>query len=165
MSATTHAREPIENATEERKAPHLGQGDGAEPATSGDGAAAEKGSRGVRGAGQGDAPDAERSARATVTDSALLNFLIVVLGFGLCRAWIVFCLGAPLVFPAASPTRWIYLASGALCAAVVALVCRAGGNTIALMRRLLFRITPFALLASGNCGRRYRSKSAPAGTL
>ena len=47
MSATTHAREPIENATEERKAPHLGQGDGAEPATSGDGAAAEKGSRGV----------------------------------------------------------------------------------------------------------------------
>ena len=149
MSATTHAREPIENATEERKAPHLGQGDGAEPATSGDGAAAEKGSRGVRGAGQGDAPDAERSARATVTDSALLNFLIVVLGFGLCRAWIVFCLGAPLVFPAASPTHWIYLASGALCAAVVALVCRAGGNTIALMRRLLFRITPFALLASG----------------
>lgn len=82
-------------------------------------------------------------------DAALLNFLIVVLGFGLCRAWIVFCLGAPLVFPAASPTHWIYLASGALCAAVVALICRAGGNAIALMRRLLFRITPFALLASG----------------
>lgn len=82
-------------------------------------------------------------------DAALLNFLIVVLGFGLCRAWIVFCLGAPLVFPAASPTHWIYLASGALCAAVVALICRAGGSAIALMRRLLFRITPFALLASG----------------
>ena len=149
MSATTHAREPIENATEERKAPHLGQGDGAEPATSGDGAAAEKEPKGVGDAGQGDTPDAERSAHATVTDSALLNFLIVVLGFGLCRAWIVFCLGAPLVFPAASPTHWIYLASGALCAAVVALVCRAGGNAIARMRRLLFRITPFALLASG----------------
>ena len=82
-------------------------------------------------------------------DAALLNFLIVVLGFGLCRAWIVFCLGAPLVFPAASPTHWIYLASGALCAAVVALICRAGGSSIALMRRMLFRITPFALLASG----------------
>lgn len=84
-----------------------------------------------------------------MTDSALLNFLIVVRDSACARAWIVFCLGAPLVFPAASPTRWIYLASGALCAAVVALVCRAGGNTIALMRRLLFRITPFALLASG----------------
>lgn len=82
-------------------------------------------------------------------DAALLNFLIVVLGFGLCRAWIVFCLGAPLVFPAASPTHWIYLASGALCAAIVALICRAGGSSIALMRRMLFRITPFALLASG----------------
>lgn len=43
MSATTHAREPIENATEERKAPHLGQGDGAEPATSGDGARPRRG--------------------------------------------------------------------------------------------------------------------------
>lgn len=82
-------------------------------------------------------------------DATLLNFLIVVLGFGLCRAWIVFCLGAPLVFPAASPTHWIYLASGALCAAVVALICRTGGPSIALMRRALFRITPFALLASG----------------
>ena len=149
MSATTHAREPIENATEERKLRTSDRVMGG-ARNSGDGAAAERGSRGVRGRRTGATPRTrERSARATVTDSALLNFLIVVLGFGLCRAWIVFCLGAPLVFPAASPTHWIYLASGALCAAVVALVCRAGGNTIALMRRLLFRITPFALLASG----------------
>ena len=132
MSATTHAREPIEepieNATEERT----------------DDAARQAADCGTPAEGEG-----ETRRRRPVDDAALLNFLIVVLGFGLCRAWIVFCLGAPLVFPAASPTHWIYLASGALCAAVVALICRAGGSAIALMRRLLFRITPFALLASG----------------
>lgn len=132
MSATTHAREPIEgpieNTTEERT----------------DDAARQAADCGTPAEGEG-----ETRRRRPVDDAALLNFLIVVLGFGLCRAWIVFCLGAPLVFPAASPTHWIYLASGALCAAIVALICRAGGNAIALMRRLLFRITPFALLASG----------------
>ena len=132
MSATTHAREPIEepieNATEERT----------------DDAARQAADCGTPAEGEG-----ETRRRRPVDDAALLNFLIVVLGFGLCRAWIVFCLGAPLVFPAASPTHWIYLASGALCAAVVALICRAGGSSIALMRRMLFRITPFALLASG----------------
>lgn len=132
MSATTHAREPIEepieNATEERT----------------DDAARQAADCGTPAEGEG-----ETRRRRPVDDAALLNFLIVVLGFGLCRAWIVFCLGAPLVFPAASPTHWIYLASGALCAAIVALICRAGGSSIALMRRMLFRITPFALLASG----------------
>ena len=132
MSATTHAREPIEgpieNTTEERT----------------DDAARQAADCGTPAEGEG-----ETRRRRPVDDAALLNFLIVVLGFGLCRAWIVFCLGAPLVFPAASPTHWIYLASGALCAAVVALICRAGGSSIALMRRMLFRITPFALLASG----------------
>lgn len=132
MSATTHAREPIEgpieNTTEERT----------------DDAARQAADCGTPAEGEG-----ETRRRRPVDDAALLNFLIVVLGFGLCRAWIVFCLGAPLVFPAASPTHWIYLASGALCAAIVALICRAGGNAIALMRRLLFQITPFALLASG----------------
>lgn len=132
MSATTHAREPIEgpieNTTEERT----------------DDAARQAADCGTPAEGEG-----ETRRRRPVDDAALLNFLIVVLGFGLCRTWIVFCLGAPLVFPAASPTHWIYLASGALCAAIVALICRAGGNAIALMRRLLFRITPFALLASG----------------
>ncbi|MEC4183888.1 LuxR C-terminal-related transcriptional regulator [Adlercreutzia sp. R21] len=82
-------------------------------------------------------------------DTLVLDFLIIVLGFGLCRAWIVFCLGAPLVLPAAMPTHWVYLACGAVCAAVVALLCRKGGTAVAPVRRTLFRVTPFALLASG----------------
>lgn len=139
MSATTHAREPIENATEERAddaataRPHAGAAPTARFNAGADDTAHETADRGTSAEGEG-----PTHGRRPVDDAALLNFLIVVLGFGLCRAWIVFCLGAPLVFPAASPTHWIYLASGALCAAVVALICRAGGSSIALMRRLLF---------------------------
>ncbi len=101
---------------------------------------------------EGGAASASESAPAplgAVTDSAIVDFLIIVLGFGLCRAWIVFCLGAPLVLPAASPTHWVYLAAGALCALLVALVCRSGGPVVVRVRGLLFKITPFALLASG----------------
>lgn len=87
--------------------------------------------------------------RAPVTDSAILDFLIIVLGFGLCRAWIVFCLGAPLVFPAASPTHWVYLACGALCSLAVAALCRHGGPVEERVRGVLFKATPAALLASG----------------
>lgn len=93
----------------------------------------------------------ERPARAAlgdVADTAILDFLIIVLGFGLCRAWIVFCLGAPLVSPAASPTHWLYLACGAVCSLVVALLCR-GGARVAALRGVLFKVTPVALLASG----------------
>ncbi len=153
MSATTHAREPIRSATEER----AGSADAARPradaapatpatcfCAGANGTAQKTTDREKPAVGEG-----ETRGGRSVDDATLLNFLIVVLGFGLCRAWIVFCLGAPLVFPAASPTHWIYLASGALCAAVVALICRTGGPSIALMRRALFRITPFALLASG----------------
>lgn len=89
------------------------------------------------------------SATGAVDDRALLNFIVVVVGFGLCRAWIVFCLGAPLVSSGASPTHWIYLASGALCSLVVAGLCRKGGPVLAKVRTALFRITPVALLASG----------------
>lgn len=90
-----------------------------------------------------------RAALSAVDDALVLDFLIIVIGFGLCRAWIVFCLGAPLAFPQAAPTHWVYLACGALCAVVVALFCRKGGPVIAVARRVLFRIVPFALLASG----------------
>lgn len=87
--------------------------------------------------------------KATVGDTAILDFLIIVLGFGLCRAWIVFCLGAPLVFPGAAPVHWVYLACGAVCSLAVALLCRRGGPAVATMRGLLFKTTPLALLASG----------------
>lgn len=98
-------------------------------------------------------PRASESKKVTaplssVTDTVILDFLIIVLGFGLCRAWIVFCLGAPLACPQASPTHWLYLACGAVCSLVVALLCRSGTRVTAL-RGILFKTTPIALLASG----------------
>lgn len=89
-----------------------------------------------------------RTPLGAATDTAILDFLIIVLGFGLCRAWIVFCLGAPLVCPQASPTHWLYLACGAICSLVVALLCR-GGTRVTALRGVLFKATPVALLASG----------------
>ena len=133
MSAYTHAREHTETAAAATDKTAGAANAGASPAS----AMPEPEERTGRG------------SLGAVGDSAILDFLIIVLGFGLCRAWIVFCLGAPLAFPAASPTHWVYLAAGALCSAAVALVCRRGGAAIAAVRGLLFKITPAALLASG----------------
>ncbi len=88
------------------------------------------------------------SSLSAASDRDILDFLIVVLGFGLCRAWIVFCLGAPLVAPAAVPTHWIYLACGAACSLAIALACRRA-ERLAPVRRALFGIVAPALLASG----------------
>ena len=133
VSAYTHAREHTETAAAATDKTAGAANAGASPAS----AMPEPEERTGRG------------SLGAVGDSAILDFLIIVLGFGLCRAWIVFCLGAPLAFPAASPTHWVYLAAGALCSAAVALVCRRGGAAIAAVRGLLFKITPAALLASG----------------
>ena len=46
--------------------------------------------------------DATEGATDAERDSRTLDYLITVIGFGLCRAWIVFCLGAPLIAGAAS---------------------------------------------------------------
>ena len=110
--------------------------------------------RGLAGAGEGEAHDEGASLAQTghegqLSDKLVLDFLIVVLGFGLCRAWIVFCLGVPLVAPTAFPSHWMYLASGAVCSLAVAVACRPLGSRLAAVRRLLFRATPCALVASG----------------
>ena len=93
MSATTHAREPIGSATEER----AGSADAARPradaapatpatcfCAGADGTAQKTTDREKPAVGEG-----ETRGGQSVDDATLLNFLIVVLGFGLCRAWIV----------------------------------------------------------------------------
>lgn len=95
-------------------------------------------------------PSSSENARAPkISDGFILNFSILVLGFGLCRAWIIFCLGAPLISPDAAPSHWLYLASGALCSLVVALLCRRSSAPLSRMRTVLFRLTPVALAISG----------------
>lgn len=91
----------------------------------------------------------ESTPAPVISDGFILNFSILVLGFGLCRAWIIFCLGAPLIGPSAVPSHWLYLAAGALCSLIIALICRRSSAPISRARTVLFRTTPVALVASG----------------
>lgn len=93
--------------------------------------------------------NSESTPAPAISDGFILNFSILVLGFGLCRAWIIFCLGAPLIGPSAVPSHWLYLAAGALCSLTVALICRRSSAPINRARTVLFRTTPVALAASG----------------
>ena len=97
--------------------------------------------------GQAVAGSAE--AVAVERDTLTLDYLITVIGFGLCRAWIVFCLGAPLVAGAASSFTWAYLLFGALSALAVSFVVNRSGKREGTVRVALFRFTPVALAASG----------------
>lgn len=126
---------------------NVGTGAGAQEAT-GRRDAAEAPTPVVRARSAGEEPPAASSPLSAASDRDVLNFFIIVLGFGLCRAWIVFCLGAPLVAPAAVPTHWIYLACGAACSLAIALACRRA-ERLAPVSRVLFCIVPPALLASG----------------
>lgn len=82
-------------------------------------------------------------------DALTLDFLVTIIGFGLCRAWIIFCLGAPLVAGATNSRTWLYLAFGALSALVVAFAVNRNGKRETGMRVVLFRMTPLAVLAGG----------------
>ncbi|WP_232050874.1 LuxR C-terminal-related transcriptional regulator [Arabiibacter massiliensis] len=82
-------------------------------------------------------------------DTLILDFLLIVIGFGLCRTWIIFCLGAPLVAGATASLNWMYLAFGAITALAVSFVVNRNGSRSAKARVALFRLTPVALLASG----------------
>ena len=98
--------------------------------------------------------DAEDETAASVgsaeRDTLTLDYLVTIIGFGLCRAWIVFCLGVPLVAGARSSFSWLYLASGAVSALAVSLVARRrNAKRDESVRSVLVRLTPAALVASG----------------
>lgn len=93
--------------------------------------------------------DATEGATDAERDSRTLDYLITVIGFGLCRAWIVFCLGAPLIAGAASSFTWAYLLFGALSALAVSFIVNRSGKREGVVRVALFRLTPVALATSG----------------
>ena len=97
----------------------------------------------------GQAAEAAAETTSAERDSRTLDYLITVIGFGLCRAWIVFCLGAPLIAGAASSFTWAYLLFGALSALTVSFVANRSGKREGVVRVALFRATPVALAASG----------------
>lgn len=95
------------------------------------------------------AVEAAKETTAAERDSRTLDYLITVIGFGLCRAWIVFCLGAPLVAGATSSFTWAYLLFGALSALAVSFAVNRSGKREGVVRIALFRFTPIALVGSG----------------
>lgn len=82
-------------------------------------------------------------------DAITLDYLVTIIGFGLCRAWIIFCLGAPLVAGATASYNWMYLVFGALSALAVSFAVKRDGKRESAVRIVLMRFAPFALLASG----------------
>lgn len=97
-------------------------------------------------AGEASVPTA---ANAAERDALTLDYLVTIIGFGLCRAWIVFCLGAPLVAGATSSFSWLYLACGGASALAVSFVVNRCGTREKPVRVALFRLTPVALVTSG----------------
>ncbi len=81
-------------------------------------------------------------------DKMVLDSLIVVVGFGLCRSWIICCLVAPLGGETHSITNWVYLIFGALAALVVVLILKLFKNHVQHIRLLLFWVTGAALALS-----------------
>ncbi|MEG0303909.1 MAG: hypothetical protein RR953_11410, partial [Gordonibacter sp.] len=82
-------------------------------------------------------------------DGVTLDYLISVLGFGLCRAWIVFCLSAPLISPSANTSNWLYLVFGALAALAVSFVVKRLRTTVEWLRCALYRAALLTIVASG----------------
>jgi DNA-binding CsgD family transcriptional regulator len=84
-------------------------------------------------------------------DSDTLNYITVILGFGLCRAWIVLCLMIPLLSNV-SPTKvshapyWLYLAAGVLTALFVVFAVRRLRNKAQIIHRILYGACAFLLV-------------------
>ncbi|EJZ83947.1 hypothetical protein [Slackia piriformis] len=57
-----------------------------------------------------------RSSNKRGHDELLTSGAITTVGFGLCRAWIVFCLSAGVATSEPSGINWHFLAAGALAA-------------------------------------------------
>jgi DNA-binding CsgD family transcriptional regulator len=81
-------------------------------------------------------------------DSKALDYLIVIIGFGLCRAWIVFCLATPIVLGGSSVFNWLYLVIGSLTALAVAFLVKSIRFSVSNFRRELYRLTAVLLLLS-----------------
>jgi DNA-binding CsgD family transcriptional regulator len=73
------------------------------------------------------------------------SYLVSILGFGLCRAWIVFCLSIPLTNPRLTYS-WMFLLAGAIAALLIPLLTPYLRRGPRYLRLTLFRITAAFLL-------------------
>lgn len=90
------------------------------------------------------------SAKPAVPGRFSLDYLIVIVGFGLCRAWIVFSLSAS-VASLESRTDWVFLVAGAVAAALAALVMTRIVGSLARMHERLTEIMLGMVASSALC--------------
>lgn len=67
-----------------------------------------------------------KSTEPKTAPSRKANYFFTLLGFGICRAWIVICLASSTINAAIENANWLYLAMGAIAAALVALAADKG---------------------------------------
>ena len=90
-------------------------------------------------------------ASATSQESRpLIDCLLIVMGFGLCRAWIVSCLSAS-VASYSLRTDWVYLLAGAGAAALAAFAMTRYAGSLARMHEHLTDYMVGLILASIVC--------------
>ncbi|HBT95904.1 MAG TPA: helix-turn-helix transcriptional regulator [Coriobacteriia bacterium] len=81
-------------------------------------------------------------------DSKTLDYLVTILGFGLCFAWIVFCLSEPISAESGPMFNWLYLGSGAAAALLSALLTGGSRSDYIKERIFVYRATAVLTLLS-----------------
>ena len=81
-------------------------------------------------------------------DKKTLNYIVAIIGFGLCRAWIVFCLAATFLNSQMQGVNWLYLVSGAVAALFIAFSIKHLKNRVSHIRKTLYIATALCLLVA-----------------
>ncbi|WP_139651584.1 helix-turn-helix domain-containing protein [Raoultibacter phocaeensis] len=80
----------------------------------------------------------------------IVDYVLVIVGFGLCRAWIVSCLSASIA-SVGSRTDWVFLLAGAASAALTALVLTRFVGSLPRMHEKLTDVMTGLILGSAVC--------------
>lgn len=96
------------------------------------------------------AVDAPQSGSATKGKNNFIDYILVIVGFGLCRAWIVACLSASVV-GMDMRTDWIFLVAGAASAALIAMMMTRFVGSLPRMHERLTDIMTGLILGSVVC--------------
>jgi DNA-binding CsgD family transcriptional regulator len=75
-------------------------------------------------------------------------YLTTILGFGLCRAWIVLCIGIATPFISAAEASGVYLLAGAAAALLLSFLAPSFQKAVSLPKVYLVRTTTILILAS-----------------
>ncbi len=90
-----------------------------------------------------------RAEKHSQDNAQSVDYLTTVVGFGMCRAWIIACIAAPLMPGVSMASSWIYLVFGAATALFISYVVRWLEAQLSRMRVLLLRGALCSIVSSG----------------